>query len=367
MKQTQIKLTIASFVGFVGILSIANLCKQPMDVSYNENRPLAKAPEVSIHSIFNGNFDDSFESYFQDQFIFRDTFIETKAAFKKACGYIENNHVYFADDGSLIKQFQTMKEKAFVNNLEAIDDFLEDQQIQGYTMLIPTASTIHQSVKPKLAYDIDQFELLDQAQKQTHNQTFLPSLTMEDDNESTYFKTDHHWTVNGSYKGYLSILEHVLHKQESPFTKEVVSTSFYGTMYSRSGAFWSKPDEIIKVTPTTPINVKVTIDDNTYDSIYFANRLQEKDQYTYYLDGNHPYVKIETNANTNRKAILIKDSYAHILVPYLLQEYDQIELIDLRYDRTPVSTRLTDKENTDLYFIYSLDNFCEDSSLAFLR
>lgn len=368
MKQKTLEtITITSFLSIVGVLTITNFFNPVKDISYNENRPLAKAPEVSLKHIFSGDFDDAFESYFQDQFVFRDQFIETKSAFKKACGYIENNHVYFASDGSLIKQFQTYKEKAFINNIESINEFLDENQMQAYTLLVPTASTIHESVKPNGAYDINQLDLLERYKTLCTNQTVLPSLTMEDDLDSTYFKTDHHWSVDGAYKGYESICKNVLHKDPSTFKKEEVSDSFFGTMYSRSGAFWTNPDKVFKITPSTPIDVEVTIDDQTYDSIYFDHRLQEKDQYTYYLDGNHPYVKIKTNANTNRKAILIKDSYAHILVPYLICEYDEIDLIDLRYYHTPVTDLMTDKQHTDLYFIYSLDNFCEDSSLAFLR
>jgi hypothetical protein len=42
-------------------------------------------------------------------------------------------------------------------------------------------------------------------------------------------------------------------------------------------------------------------------------------------------------------------------------------MIDLRYYHSPVSELIEDTQNTDLYFIYSLDNFAEDPNVVFLR
>ena len=140
-------------------------------------------------------------------------------------------------------------------------------------------------------------------------------------------------------------------------------------MYSKSGAFWTSPDSIYRITPENQdLEVTVTYDDGTVsDSLYSEKRLSEKDQYTYYVDGNHAEVKISTNANTGRKAVIVKDSYAHIMIPYLATQYDEIDMIDLRYYHSPVSELIEDTQNTDLYFIYSLDNFAEDPNVVFLR
>ena len=85
----------------------------------------------------------------------------------------------------------------------------------------------------------------------------------------------------------------------------------------------------------------------------------------YYLDGNHAHVSIQTSVSNNRKAIIIQDSYAHILIPYLISEYEQIEVFDQRYYHDSVSELID--ENTDVYFIYSMDNFVEDKNLVFLK
>ena len=167
--------------------------------------------------------------------------------------------------------------------------------------------------------------------------------------------------------GYAAICRNVLNKDPNRFTYTLASNSFEGTMYSRSGAFWTKPDSIYTITPESgEQNVTVDYDnEHTENSLYSKDRLNEKDKYTYYVDGNHAYVDIRTDVTNGRKALLIKDSYSHILIPFLATEYSEIELVDLRYYHSPVSDLL--KDDQDVYVLYSLDNFCSDMNLAFLR
>ena len=78
----------------------------------------------------------------------------------------------------------------------------------------------------------------------------------------------------------------------------------------------------------------------------------------------HALVDIKTNVKTKKKAVIVKDSYAHILLPYLASEYREIQVVDLRYYSQSTSS-LLDK-NTDFYVIYSLESFVNDNHLALL-
>ena len=102
--------------------------------------------------------------------------------------------------------------------------------------------------------------------------------------------------------------------------------------------------------------------------MFVDEHLQEKDQYPYYLDGNHGHISIRTGASGGRRAVVIKDSYAHILLPYLAQEYSQIDVFDLRYYTDKVSDHIPseDRDHTDVYIIYGLPTFCSDSNLSIL-
>jgi hypothetical protein len=366
-RKTVKKLTVYLFAGYIAVFSAWNLFAAKRTFSANENRTLAAAPSLSAKHIFGGSFDTDFETWFSDQFVGRDRWIELKSALRKAGGAIENNAVYFGSDGRLISQFLTCDPGILSQNTDLINSFCTDNGVQGNVLLVPTAAYGESASLPAGAYNVDQQALLDTAEKQLSGQTFL---RMDDvlAKGNLYFKTDHHWNEVGAFAGYEAIARTVLNKEPNSFHFEKASSSFEGTMYSKSGAFWTRPDSIYTILPDDPYTVQVTYDDGTEtDSLYSESRLQDKDQYAYYEDGNHAYVDIKTSAGSGRKAILVKDSYAHILVPNLASEYSEIIMVDLRYYHAPVSQLLDDKENTDLYFIYSLDNFCTDTNLAFLR
>ena len=115
MKKLNIKnilhlVTCLIFLGFIGIFTLTNLFAEKKSFSENENRVLTEFPSASFSNIFFGNFDTEFESWFSDHFISRDSWIELKAYLRKESGSLENNDVYYAADGRLIRTFSTWRE-----------------------------------------------------------------------------------------------------------------------------------------------------------------------------------------------------------------------------------------------------------------
>ncbi len=346
---------------FVLTLSVSFLILPRKTFSENENRALVKAPVTTAQNIFFGSFDTEFEGWFTDHFPLRDFWIGLKARTRKDLGFLQNNDVFFAEDDYLIRRFQTYETRTLYQNMDMISEFCESAGVTPHVMLVQTAAWADRDLLKSGSYSLDQDALLDEIEAYTGWKTVRADMN----GEGYYFRTDHHWNARGAYQGYLAVCEQVLHKEPETFTFTPVSDSFRGTMYSRSGAFWYAGEEIIRM-DREGLRAHVTLEDGTEnDSLFFADRLDEKDQYMYYLDGNHAYERITTNVMNDRHALIIKDSYAHILVPYLAAEYRTIDLVDLRYYRSAVSELLED--GTDVWFIYSLDNFCEDPYLVFLE
>lgn len=358
--------TILIYAGIIGVLSVWNVLAPKETVSYHENRTLAPTPSLSASHIFGGNFDDDFENWFSDHFVKRDFWIELKAALRKGMMAIENNEIYFANHNRLVSRFASVDERVLEGNVESVQLFLEETGTTGNLLFVPTAAWGAKSDLPDGAWDVDQEAMLADLKDAFEGQAFIDYTAYAAPNPTLYFRTDHHWNEQGAYLGYAAIAEKVLNKEPNHFTYEKASANFAGTMYSKSGAFWTAPDSIFTILPEEPVEVTVTFDNGeTLDSIYSKNRLLEKDKYTYYADGNHPRADIHTSIGNGKKAVIVKDSYSHILMPFLITEYEDIILIDLRYYRLPVS-ELVD-ESTDFYVIYSLDNFASDPNIAFLR
>lgn len=361
------KITIAVFLVFIYAMAALNLAAPKYTYSENENRYLSELPSLSFSEILSGHFDTAFEDWFTDHFVARSSWICVKAKTVQLAGVLENNGVYFGKNGRLIRQFLPGSDKMFRSGISALQDFSEKNNFHLNILLIPEASYGERDSLPSGAFNINEKELIETVKKECSGQTVIDVSDILQKTENTYFHTDHHWNERGAALAYEAICREVLHKEPGNYRYDKVSSSFCGTMYSRSGAFWTKPDELYRIDFEPGIEVSVEYEDgNRTASLYDAHKLEVKDKYAYYLGGNHAAVHIRTNAASGRSAVIIKDSFAHILIPFLAAEYSDIMVYDLRYYHEPVSESVTDQVNTDIYVIYSTDSFVNDSSLSAL-
>lgn len=367
MKKKRIEtITIGIFLVFVFVFTAVNLFAEKKEFSENENRTLAPFPALTVSNIFGGDFDTQFETWFSDHFVARDTWIETKAVSRRMMGAIENNNVFYGKGRRLIQQFSTYNPTLFENNIAYIDEFCKENGRRGNILLIPDACYGAESALPFGAWNIDESGLLDTVSQELADQNVIDLRNALND-PHYYFRTDHHWNAAGAYEGYKAICREVLQKEPYKFTQTPVSDDFRGTMFSRSGAFWTRPETLERIDCERPVRATILFEDGSrMDSLYNDARLETKDKYTYYIDGNHAYTEIHTDADSERTAVIVKDSYAHILMPYLVSEYRTIKLVDLRYYQGAVSALLQEMPQADLYFIYSLNTFVTDSSLGML-
>ena len=127
---------------------------------------------------------------------------------------------------------------------------------------------------------------------------------------------------------------------------------FYGTTWSGSGYFLTKPDTVelwdLGLTP------QITITDAgeepiTSDSFFFRDHLEELDKYPVYLDGNHT-----------------KDSYAHAVAPFLSENYRTVYLLDLRFYRGSVSSYAKEIGADELLYLYGTSTLLTDTNSAWL-
>ncbi|RRC93634.1 hypothetical protein EII25_01640 [Erysipelotrichaceae bacterium OH741_COT-311] len=352
------------FVGFLCFVSIFNLFGKNKTFSDNENRFLQQFPTLSLKSIQKGEFSLKFELWVQDQFVFRDTWIMVNTAMNMAMGKIENNNVYFGKDGYLIGRFFYDEYKKVDSNIESINNF----KYPAYVMLIPSSAEVNKDKLPNFAYNSNQKVLEDYIVSKLQSQHTPISISDALSNcQDCFYRTDHHWNLKGANVAYTSFIK-ALGDQPIEYLFKEVSTNFKGTMLSKSGVFWNEPDHLQSVELLENLDVKVTIGEQEYDSLFFKNRLNEKDQYAYYLDGNHPIVNIENRNNPDGNHLLvIKDSFAHALVPMLVPHFHKITMIDLRYYKNSVSEYIQTENINDIIVMYNMDNFVTDGNLIFLK
>ena len=110
---------------------------------------------------------------------------------------------------------------------------------------------------------------------------------------------------------------------------------FHGTLYSKVLLNTLGTDTILAPAYSRRAECTVEIDGETYDSIYFDQKLVEKDKYAVYFGGNYDRVDI-TCMEGDGAVLIIKDSFANSFVPFLTGDYETITMLDLRYFRGSV-------------------------------
>ncbi|MFQ7551097.1 MAG: hypothetical protein ACLRMZ_13250 [Blautia marasmi] len=99
------------FTAVIAFFFLGSLIAKDRTFSEKENRMLEKAPEINAGQIVSGRYEEKFETYFSDQFLLRDMWIEIKAGFDRLTGKVESNGVFLGKDGYLIEGFTEPDEK----------------------------------------------------------------------------------------------------------------------------------------------------------------------------------------------------------------------------------------------------------------
>lgn len=99
-------------------------------------------------------------------------------------------------------------------------------------------------------------------------------------------------------------------------------------------------------------------------TIYHSDALETKDQYTVFMGGNKALFHINVDNNSKRHLLLIKDSYANSLIPFLIPQFNSITVIDARYYFEDYKRLIKDDLITDVLFMNNANTFVQDTSLA---
>ncbi|MBQ8955254.1 MAG: hypothetical protein IJ048_14200 [Clostridia bacterium] len=363
------KILIVLFAAFLGGFLILNLALPDRAFSPLENRNLAQAPAFSLQRVFSGAFEADAEAYVTDQFAFRDGWMAMKAGFERLLGKKENNGVYLCGS-TLIERVDQPDEERVALNIRAVNRFVESAQVPVYFTLLPTAQEIWREKLPAGAPGLDEAALIVRvaADVEARYVDTLSALRAHAD-EPLFYRTDHHWTSLGAYRGSAALLEG-MGLSPAPldaFAPQTVSTAFYGTLYSKSGARFIQPDSIDVYVPEEGVSVtRYENGGETPGALYDWARLEEKDKYSFFMGGNQPLAVIETGRE-GQKLLLVRDSYADSEVPFLTAHFSEIHMVDLRYYREGLADYIAAHGIDCVVISYSVRNFITDTNLHFMN
>lgn len=372
MKKNYPIIAITLFVAVLFGIPVCFFLQEDQEFSESENRYLADKPSISVQNIRSGKFMKDTEQYINDQFPLKDFWISCKSDFMQLLGSKEINGVYLAKDHYLIEKWlpEEFDEGLLVENTKALTEFAQNHPEQKMSlMLVPTAGMILSDKLPKGAPMFNQENAYEIVSRNLHDISFvdLNSLFGLHRAESLYYKTDHHWTTYGAFLAYCAWCEmNGQSVDRDAFEIETVTEEFQGTLHSKVLGTHCAFDkiELYKRKNEAPYRVEYNFGKTQSDSVYDLERLSQKDKYQVFFGGNYPEITIKTAQANNRHLLVIKDSFANAFVPFLLNDYETIHIIDPRYYHRDIDEYICENGINECLFLYNIKNFCEDKNIT---
>ncbi len=156
--------------------------------------------------------------------------------------------------------------------------------------------------------------------------------------EYLYFRSDHHWTALGAYRAYEQFAA------AAGFTPTPLDTytehtyeGFLGTFYNstKSEAMANTPDTVYAYEAPSTNNIHITtreLSDWLYLVVANVDNSAAGNKYGTFIGGDNPYSYIENpNLSDGSAVMVVKESYGNAFVPFLIENYQYVYVVDYRY------------------------------------
>lgn len=365
-------LFITFFCLLIVFLSAYGFVVPDREFSEKESRLLAKMPELTFSGVLDGSFMKDFEAYLTDQFPLRDEAIYVKSLIERALGKNEENGAYIGKNGFLFEKQTPYDEEKMKDIAESINRFVQsNKEINTVFALVPDSSFVYSEYLPDYLETENQqtqinkfYALLDE--KIIRTDTVTPLLEAKKEHQ-VFYKTDHHWTTRGAFAVFEKIAESFGEKVDSEaFEFYTVSNSFEGTLSSKCPA----QNTVDSVEVCFPEDSQGTYfaefsgEGNKRESLFFKDKLEEKNHYEVFLGSNCAKISISTVLEGDRKLLVIKDSFANCMIPMLTPYFSKIVVVDPRYMTEGIDGIMNEENFTDILFLYNANTFFGDSVLT---
>ena len=360
---------LASFILFFGVyIYIA----PSEDISEKENRVLAEFPKISAEAIMSGEFSRRLGNFYKDRFPQRERLMSIKCKYELLCGKKENNGVLVCENGYLLISPEYSELDTYRENLSEIERFCEHSEFDTAVFFAPRGIDVLTDILPYGYPEERNQKVFEIAQKQSFEIMSVNESIAEAARDGAYvwFKTDHHWTSRGAYIAYKRICEHfdIEALDIDDFREEELDGSFYGTVASRFAADAPASDriEIMRYAEDERLFVVDYDTGEVTDGIYRYEYADTNDKYSVFLGGNHGHMGVYKEGEKRETLIVIKDSFANSVIPFLASHYD-LEVYDLRYFKGKLREELSDISADKILLLYGIDTVVSDDFFKYLK
>ncbi len=366
--------TIVLFALFIYGVMITHLLLPDREYSSSERRKLTIFSDIKPASILNFNLSQDAEKWLLDQFPLRDNWRRLSAFTSINLFRMHDYQSVFEYNNRLFKQEFPLKEKSVIAAANMINDFTQNELagLNIWYSIIPDRNAYLPENDLYLRMD---YEKLNNIMR--HN-TSSSEIVISDLLDLTdYYKTDLHWK-SAEISDVAARLAETMGqtKLSNQDSNNYISHSlkpFYGA-WSGQYLLSDLSDELVWISNDRIKKARAWYHyDGKYGHIYDTQALANPDAYDLFLGGAQPLITLSyqtsfeqtasntsqpedshTTANSDKTLYLFRDSFGSSVAPLLLDYYDEIILIDLRYVSAENIDSLIDfKQGADVLFLYS--------------
>lgn len=334
-----------------------------------EKRELQTRPEISMTKVLDGRFQKKYESYLRDQFPGRDHWVSFQTDMELFMGKNEIHNVYIGKNHYLLEHY-TEKEfdpQQISKNLQALEKFVgkAKQNADVHVMMVPTKSWILREKLPAFAPHYKEQKFYDALQQKLEKEDVLISVEPILDahkEEEIYYRTDHHWTTLGAWYAYEQYTKAVggdLQRAQGKKKFRCISKDFYGTTYAKIN-YARQADKIEIYEPADKLRVVYNMGEKKTKTLYDVSFLKTADQYSVFTGGNQAVLQITGGIKNGKTLLLIKDSFANSILPFLAEDYEKLVVVDLRQLNVSGDRLLEMFSPTDILILYNSAQFAQD-------
>ncbi|MBE6944074.1 MAG: hypothetical protein E7453_07450 [Ruminococcaceae bacterium] len=352
-KETKNFIVTLTYVCFTAFFVAMCICAglNPRAQSESERRPLAQFPEnITAKGLFDGSVIEKFDAFTVDQFPLRERFRGLKAAFQyQVLGLKENNGLAL-QDGYFAKITPEFTEGLVDGSIERLS-YVYEKLVSGktYVCLVPDKNYY---LGRDYGYPMPDYEAVIQKL-----QTALPGAQYVDIFDAlsleSYYRTDTHWRQ----ERLLPVAEKLCAALGVPVGKDYTKNTlegFKGVYYGQS-AMSPEPDALVYLTNDTLADCTVyDYETGKHTGIYNPEKFGGKDGYDVFLGGTKALLRIDNpNAKIDRELVVFRDSFGSSLIPLLVQGYQSVYVVDIRYVMPDALPQYIDMGGKDTLFLYS--------------
>ncbi|PGK51247.1 hypothetical protein CN918_26005 [Priestia megaterium] len=390
---------IFGFLGVIFLFSIGSFLDKDNAKSVFENRTLAQEPVKDLKLIWSGQYFKQYESYFADQFVLRDRWVRHYTDLQMAMPKTYVNGFYIAKDNHLIAQPTTNFPKAELDasakSLNELGAYLQKKGTPLYYFPLPSKANMARdllpSYVPKGTIEANKEYLMSKIDNNLVNVTDISGAFKKNRSPQEiadlYFKTDHHWNIEGAILGYQQVIKRLAKDfpsistdtAKSTFTHSCINNPFVGSLNKQLLLEIDlHADNVCYYMPKNYSfnDYKVYrngINENnrtTSSAIYstFKKTANERVEYGSAYTWDLTEFNIVNSQSTNTlRALIIKDSYGNASSFHMAHHFKETTVYDIRHNPSRTLYSYLNTHQFDLVIIEYNDTYLSGPLFNFSR